>query len=474
SGHLRREVLRDPAADAQESRARARDVEDGPLVHQDEDERDQGAARGRDERPHVLRRRLVRLRRRAVRRGAAPGVRRQGRRPAVEAARRSPQDLRDARNARRLSGREEVRRRAAGREGFREALSRLDARRRPRHVPGRVGIAARLQYPARARHAVRGDESRVARCVSRRGRELAGGAWRKGVTRQGRRRLYLIGAALLVAALVGGRWLAVEVAERAWDRTFAGGEAVIQARDLARLVQALVLVVAITWITGNLLVVYRAIGSVQMPRRLGDLEIVEAIPQRTLLGVTVLLGIVLGTLFSLGTHEWWRHAVLASSPPHFGIADSTNLGRDVGYYVSVLPWIATLQNRVLILVLGALGVVTLLYAMIGSFRIRRGRIRASDYARAHVGVLMAALALAIAWGAVLDPAEIVAGLHGTVDQAALAVRIPGAAVTALISLAWAWRDRPTLIIAAWAALLFSIIAGYFVIPGVVRTSGGNA
>jgi hypothetical protein len=301
------------------------------------------------------------------------------------------------------------------------------------------------------------------------------------VTRQGRRRLYLIGAAVLVAALVGGRWLAVEAAERAWDRTFAGGAAVIQARDLARLVQALVLVVAITWITGNLLVVYRAIGSVQMPRRLGDLEIVEAIPQRTLLGVTVLLGIVLGALFSLGTHDWWRHAVLATSPPHFGIADSTNLGRDVGYYVSVLPWIATLQNRVLILVLGALGVVTLLYAMIGSFRIRRGRIRASDYARAHVGVLMAALALAIAWGAVLDPAEIVAGLHGTVDQAALAVRIPGAAVvagvavvTALISLAWAWRDRPTLIIAGWAALLFSIIAGYFVIPGVVRTSGGNA
>ena len=41
------------------------------------------------------------------------------------------------------------------------------------------------------------------------------------MTRQGRRRLYLIGGALLVAALVGGRWLAVEIAERAWDRSFA-------------------------------------------------------------------------------------------------------------------------------------------------------------------------------------------------------------------------------------------------------------
>ena len=195
------------------------------------------------------------------------------------------------------------------------------------------------------------------------------------MTRQGRRRLYLIGAGLLVAALVGGRWLAVETAERAWDRTFTGGEAVIQARDLSRLLQALVLVSCITWFAGNLLIVYRAIGSVQMPRRLGDLEIVEAIPQKTLLAGTVLLGVVIGSLFALGTSDWWRHAVLAASPPHFGIPDGTAHARDAGYYVSVLPWIAVLQNRALILAVGALGVITLLYAVIGTFRIRRGRIR---------------------------------------------------------------------------------------------------
>ncbi|MGH7522056.1 MAG: UPF0182 family protein [Gemmatimonadales bacterium] len=299
------------------------------------------------------------------------------------------------------------------------------------------------------------------------------------MTRAGRRRLYLIGAVLLVAALVGGRWLAVETAERAWDQTFAGGTAIIEARDLARLLQALVLVVSITWITGNLLVVYRAIGSVQMPRRLGDLEIVEAVPQRALLGATVLLGVVLGSLFALGTGNWWRHAVLAASPPHFGIPDATKLGRDVGYYVSTLPWLAVLQNRALILAVGALGIITVLYAVIGSLRFRRGRVRASDYARAHAGVLLACLALVIAWGALLDPAEVIAGLHGPVDQASLAVRVPGSAVvvavavvTAVISIAWAWRDRPTLILAGWAALVISLTAGYFVIPGVVRASSG--
>src|SRR2546423_7836636 len=186
------------------------------------------------------------------------------------------------------------------------------------------------------------------------------------------------------------------------------------------MLQGLVLVFAVAWMTGNLLLVYRAIGSVQMPRRLGDLEIVEAVPRHTLLATTVLLGVIVGFLLSLGTGEWWRHAVLAASPPHFGITDATKLGRDVGYYLSVLPWLAALQNRTLILVIGALGIVALLYGVIGSLRIRRGRIRASDYARVHLGVLLALLALVIAWGAVLDPAEIVGRLHRGGGPAALA------------------------------------------------------
>ena len=299
------------------------------------------------------------------------------------------------------------------------------------------------------------------------------------MTRSGRRTVYLIGAAVLVIALVGGRWLAVETVERAWDRTFTGGEALVQARVLGRLLQGLVLAFAIAWATGNLLIVYRAIGSVQMPRRLGDLEIVEAVHHRVLFTITVALGIVTGALLSLGTGDWWRHALLASTPPVIGVADEV-LGRDAGYYIGVLPWRAALQNRALILTSGILGLVALLYGLIGSLRLRRGRIRASDYARAHLAVLLACFALVIAWGAALDPAEVVAGMHGPVDQAALSVRVPGAifvaaiaVVTAIISLVWGWRDRSNLILAGWAALILALAAGYVVIPGVVRASGNN-
>ncbi len=299
------------------------------------------------------------------------------------------------------------------------------------------------------------------------------------MTRSGRRRLYITGAILLVVALVGGRWLAVETAERAWDRTFAGGASLIDARNLALTLHAFMLVFAITWATGNLLIVYRAIGSVQMPRRLGDLEIVEAVSHRVLFGGTLLLGLILGILFSLGTGDWWRHAALASAPPHFGVADD-RLRLDAGYFLGVLPWLSVLQNRALVLALGALAIVVLLYGVIGSLRLRRGRIRASNYARAHCGVLLAVLAFVITWGAVLDPAEVVAGMHGPTDQAALTIRIPGAHVvtaiailTALISLVWSWRDRPNLIVAGWTALVLTVAVGYFVIPGVVRASGAG-
>ncbi|MGH7606839.1 MAG: UPF0182 family protein, partial [Gemmatimonadales bacterium] len=288
--------------------------------------------------------------------------------------------------------------------------------------------------------------------------------------------LYVTGAALLVIVLVGGRWLAIETAERAWAGIFPGGATLTDARMLGHMLQALVLVSCIAWMTGNLLIVYRAIGSVQMPRQLGNLEIVEAVPRRALFGLTLALGVVTGFLLSLGTAQWWRLAILAATPPHFGVTDPV-LERDLGYYLAVLPWRSVLQARAMLLAASALAGMALLYAAIGSLRIRRARLRASDRARGHLGMLLACLALVIAWGAALDPAQVVAGLHGVVDHAALTVRVPGArlvaavaVLAAIVSLGWAWRDVSNVIIGGWAALVLAIVACYVVVPGVVRTS----
>ena len=110
-----------------------------------------------------------------------------------------------------------------------------------------------------------------------------------------RRWALLIAVGVLVVVLVGGRWAAFETAERVWAIGLPGGSAYLKARDFARLVSGLLLLATVAWGTSNLLFVYRSIGSMQLSRRLGDLEIVEAVPQPVLFAGTVASGLVRGT-----------------------------------------------------------------------------------------------------------------------------------------------------------------------------------
>ena len=286
--------------------------------------------------------------------------------------------------------------------------------------------------------------------------------------------LLWVGVAL-VAVLVGGRWLALETAERAWARTIAGGDLYVTARRLSQLVRVTLLVLSVGWGTSHLLWVYRAIGSVQMPRRLGDLEIVEAVPQRLLLLGTILSGLAYGVGVSWGTGDYWLAAVLASSQPRFGIVDPV-LQRDLGFYAGELPWQSLQQEYALLAVALILALVAFLYVGMGSLRIQQGRVAVSAYARGHLGVLAACLAATIGWGALLDPAEVVAGLHGPLDHAATALRIPGAGVLAvvaftvtLLSLAWSGWGRPRFIAAAWLALVTALVAVYGLVPAIARS-----
>jgi hypothetical protein len=294
-----------------------------------------------------------------------------------------------------------------------------------------------------------------------------------------RRWLWIAAGVLLVALLSGGRWLALETAERAWAASITGGDVYLEGRQLGRLLRGLVFVVAVLWTTGNLLVVYRAIGSVQMPRRLGDLEIVEAVPGSVLCGTTVACGVLLGLLLTLGTGGWWLTAALAHAPPTFGLLDPI-LQRDAGYYVGSLPWSAALQDRVLTAVAVVTTVVALLYYGIGSLRRVEGEWRASPHARGHLGMLLAALAVALAWGALLDPAEVVGGLHGRVDRAVLDFRVAGAPMlaavavaTALASLAWAGLGRSNLLLGGWALLGAGSLLVYAMLPAMGRGARGR-
>ncbi|HYK83699.1 MAG TPA: UPF0182 family protein [Gemmatimonadales bacterium] len=297
---------------------------------------------------------------------------------------------------------------------------------------------------------------------------------------RGRRWAFLLGAGLLVVLLVGGHWGALETAERAWATSLPGGASYLLERDWARFVSGFFLFAAIAWGTGNLFFVYRAIGSVQLPRRLGDLEIVEAVPQRLLLVATIASGLLYGILLALGTGDWWMAATLAARAPRFGLIDPV-LHRDVGYYVAQLPWAERLHAFALAASVSAVVIVALLYLGMESLRFRRWLPYASVHARSHLGVLLAALALTLTWGALLDPAEAVAGLHGALTRGVLVVRLPAApfvtalgVVAALASLAWVVREQPTLLAGSWGALVGASVLAYVVLPGLVGGRGAPA
>lgn len=280
-----------------------------------------------------------------------------------------------------------------------------------------------------------------------------------------RRGALLVGLAAIVAALVGGRWSAMEVTERAWAASVAGGNVYLAMRDMGRLVHGVVLLVAVAWGIGNLYRVYRTIGSVQLPRRLGDLEIVEEVPHRVLLGSTLALGVLYGLLLGLGSGDWWLRWDLAAHPPRFGVSDPV-LSHDLGYYVAELPWAVTCERFALVATLTALGITGLLYAGIGSLKLRGWRPTASAHARTHLGLLLGLLAAVCVWGANLDPARAVAGIRTWADPAALGVRIVDArliagwsVVAGLASLWWVLRERSEPMVAAWVILVIALGAG---------------
>jgi uncharacterized protein UPF0182 len=298
------------------------------------------------------------------------------------------------------------------------------------------------------------------------------------VTLGGRRRgrALVITAACVAVLLVAGRSVAVETVEHAWAATVRGGPVYLEIRTLQRLLHWLVIFVSVLWGAGNLYIVYRAIGSVQMPRRIGNLEIVEAVPQRLLLTLAILIGVVFGLGLSWGTGDWWREAFLANAPTAvlFGQVDPI-LHLDAGFYAQQLPWAIEREQFLLISTLTAAVLCGFLYLGIGSLRWQRGRLVASPHARAHLGVLAAGVAAAILWGALLDPAEVVAGLHGALTTSLLSLRVPGsrfivaaAGLAGALSIAWIWWDRPRWPVTGWVVVGLALLLVYGILPSVSR------
>lgn len=293
------------------------------------------------------------------------------------------------------------------------------------------------------------------------------------------RRTFRIGLAVAAAAalLFLGREVTGLLAERWWAAQVLPPSAdfLTRQRLLALLLEIVGSTLAATWFIGNYFFVYRAIGSVQVPRQVANLEITETLTPRVLIMFALGAGLLLGVIAGSGMGEMWSSAMLAWEGVRWSVSDPL-LQRDIGVYVSQLPLWRGLHSFAFLLVLLGFGTVLFLYVLVGALRWHGGRPAITDHARRHIGWLLAALALTLAWGYALEPYEIVAGLKGGTDGAVLRFLIARvltgtALAAALVATIWAWQPRHGLMVSAWLLLVTGSIAGHHIIPALRANAG---
>jgi uncharacterized membrane protein (UPF0182 family) len=288
-----------------------------------------------------------------------------------------------------------------------------------------------------------------------------------------RRRLALLAAAVVLLLLFGGRWVAIRFTEHAWYDSL--GEAArfraLLARSLAW--QFLAAVTFTAWYAAHTFAVYRSIGSVHLPRRLGNLEIAEQVPPRILLVTAMVIALVLGLSSAWVVSDLSGHVALYRASIPLGLVEDV-LGRDASFYLARLPLLELLHGTAAVSVIIATVVVLALYLLTGNMTISGRRVRLTPHARNHLVVILVALAMVLAWGFHLDGLQLVGG--GGRDGGALApadrsVRLPASNALALVSLVVAvisslslrWM-RPLVLFAAWVTLGASALLARAVVP----------
>jgi uncharacterized protein UPF0182 len=279
-----------------------------------------------------------------------------------------------------------------------------------------------------------------------------------------------------------GRWTATVLADRWWAGELSPAAAAF-VTDWHLLRFALDLcgfLIASAWFIGNLLLVYRAVGTVQVRRNVANLEFREALTPRALLTIVVVTGILLGLLVGSGVSGWWRDVTLAWRGVSYGVNDPL-LGRDLGLYVAQLPIWRAAHGFLILLVLLALTGVATLYMLVGAIRLIERRPAINHHARAHIGWLLAALALALAWGYLLEPYELVAGSAELVEHSAWRSTLLASPLLAGIALAagtlsalWAARPRHALVVSAWLVLAVASMVGHWLLPSILGGARGPA
>ncbi len=257
----------------------------------------------------------------------------------------------------------------------------------------------------------------------------------------------------VAALLLLGRAVAELVVERRWYAAFGPGAlAVWRAREFGLwLLRGSCAVLAAAFCFANLAGVVSSVDRLVLPRRLGDLEIGETVPGRSLLWGAGALSLAVGALLALPLDDWQSVIALRAGPGFGEIEPFT--GHDLAFHVHWLPLEHALYTWALFVLLAVGALVLACYALTPGLRVVRGRVRLTNHVRRHVTVLGVALLLLLAWGHRLDAYSLLvagsgdAGTFTLADhRAGVPLRFGLGVATALASLAvlragWAGQPR---------------------------------
>jgi len=229
----------------------------------------------------------------------------------------------------------------------------------------------------------------------------------------------------------------------------------------------------------NLRPVARSLGSLQIRRRFGNLEISERLPARVIGGAVIVFSVLLGLWFGASVPESvGRQLLLWVNRVQWGIADPF-LGADAGFYVFALPLLRAAVTFALIAGFLVFTLVLAGYAATGSLQLGQEGVGISSTARKHLGTIAAVFLLLLAARyaigrplLLLSGTSDVQGIFGFTDaQARLpALRIEaGLAVLAAIGVFFGARRARFLPVAAGIGglILGSVLVGQ-VWPALVQ------
>jgi uncharacterized membrane protein (UPF0182 family) len=290
--------------------------------------------------------------------------------------------------------------------------------------------------------------------------------------------------AILAAAAVlfAGRLFALLYADHAWyDALGAAPLWREKANDLI-VIHVVSAVFAFLFALVNVYAIRRSIVSLAFPRRLGNVEFGEEVPERALDLAAFLLSAAVAVVMSFAVPSWQDLAALRASA-RFRETDPF-FQMDLSFYTGWIPLETSVYAWTLTLLVLVSALVVALYALTPSLRWQGRAFHVSVRVRRHLAVLASLFLLSMAWSYRLDGYELLVrgsgpdGMFSYVDHqwllpAYLSLAIGTVAAAALVLVTgWMGQVRAGFFTVS-AVLIFSVALG-LVLPSVVRRLAGTS